>query len=90
MPLQKHPYQRGRMLGLIEHEMMPGVSHSRPFHMWTDVANLLQECRRQARTMLRPEDEGWTGNALPERQRIRRGALGVDATVELVRPCAVG
>src|SRR4029453_15199367 len=38
--------------------------------------------------MLSLEDQGWAGDALPERQRIHRGALRVHATVDLVHPRA--
>ena len=48
MPLQKRTYQVSGLFGLIEHEMMPSASNVRPLHMRTDLADLLQECGRQA------------------------------------------
>ena len=48
MLLQKRTYQCGGLFGLIEHEMMPGASNVRPLYMRTDLANLLEECWRQA------------------------------------------
>jgi hypothetical protein len=89
MPLQKRTYEYSRLFRLIEHEMMPSASNVRPLQMRADLANLLHKCWGQARTMLSPEDQGWTGNTLPEGQRIQRGTLGVHATVDLVHPRTV-
>ena len=47
MPLEKRPDQGGRLFGLIEGEMMPSAGHVRPFHVWTDLLHVVQECWRQ-------------------------------------------
>ena len=67
MPLQELTHQRDRLLGLIEHQVMTRLSHMRRLHVWAHLFDLLQERRRQAWTMLGPEHQRWTPDALPER-----------------------
>src|SRR5262249_55745301 len=86
MPLQELTYRCDRLLGLIEHKVMARFSHLGPLHVGTCLFNLLQESRRQTWTMLGPEHQSWTSDALPERQCVQRLALGIDTAVDLVHP----
>src|SRR5919199_3512734 len=89
MPLQELTHRGDRLLRLIEHQVMPSLSHLSPLHVWARLFDLLQESRRQACTVLGPQYQSWAPDALPERQRIERLTLGIDAAVDLVRPHTV-
>src|SRR5215831_7578539 len=86
MPLQELTHQCDCLLGLIEHQVMPSLSHLSPLHVWAGLFDLLQESWCQARTVLRPQHQSWALDALPERQRIERLTLGIHAAVDLVHP----
>src|SRR5215467_6712937 len=86
VPLQELTHQHHRLLGLIEHKMMPSLSHLGPLHMWTRLFYLLQESECQAWTVLRPEYQSGTPDALPKRQGIQRPTLGIHPAVDLVCP----
>src|SRR5207244_11553047 len=65
---------------------MPCLSHLSPLHVWAHLFHLPQESRRQAWTMLGPQDQSRTPDALPERQCVQRLALGIHPAIDLVRP----
>src|SRR5262249_16922065 len=86
VPLQELMYQHHRLLGLIEHKVMPRLHHLGPLHMWTRLFYLLQESGCQAWTVLSPEYQSGTPDALPKRQGIQRSPLRIYPAVDLVCP----
>src|SRR5262249_32657087 len=89
VPLQELAHQRHCLFRLIEHKMMPSLSHLGPLHMWTRLFHLLQESGGQTWTVLRPEHQSGTLDALPKRQGIQRPTLRIHPAVDLVCPRAI-